>query len=109
MVWANINSFEMPAGPNSLCRPAPPPNQEIQTPKAGHDVALCQEGVPDNDVDVTIVEEDDDEDSGNSKGRVAIYIPKSQLLANMTMYSNIMFSCLPGKVAFSQIHAAGQS
>ena len=68
----------------------------------------AKKGVPGDNVDVTIVEEDDDEDGGNSKRGVAIYIPKSQLLANMPRYSNIMFSCLPGKVTFSQIRA-GQS
>ena len=89
---ANIDSLEMPAGPDGLYLSL------LQTKKhkpqtQGRTWPYIKKGDRGDDEDVTIVEEEDDEDGGDDGG-VAIDIQMSQLLANMPRYVIIMTSCL---------------
>ena len=88
MARANIDSLEMPVGPDGLYL------RLLQTKEhkpltQGRTWPYVKKGGRADDEDVTIVEEeeeDDDEDGGDDGG-VAIDIQMSQLLANMPRYA----------------------
>ena len=83
----NIDSLEMPAGPDGLYLRLLQTKQH--TPQTqGRTWPYAKKGDRADDEDVTIVEEeeeDDDEDCGDNGG-VAIDIQMTQLLANMPRY-----------------------
>lgn len=102
---ANIDSLEMPAGPDGLYL------RLLQTKKhkpqaQGRTWPYVKKGDRVDDEDVTIVEEEDDEDGGDDGG-VAIDIEMSQLLANMPRYVIVMDFLTYG-IRFTHIRA-GQS
>ena len=88
MARANIDSLEMPVGPDGLyLRLLQTKEHKPQT--QGRTWPYVKKGGGADDEDVTIVEEeeeDDDEDGGDDGG-VAIDIQMSQLLANMPRYA----------------------